>query len=449
MRRASHVRLLLGLATLLAVLALAPPTGAPQPAALELPVSAPVPRTAFGMNQVDPAAWPSVPVGALRLWDSGTAWPDLEPARGTWDWSRLDAYVDAATAHGAPVLLTLGQSPQWASARPGDPSPYGGTTTPAEPAGASDWTDYVRAVVTRYRGRIEAYETWNEPNLRSFYTGSPQTLAALSSAAAAVVHEVDPRARVVTPGVAWTSPGGPEWFDAFLAAGGASGADVVGFHAYPREGWAPEQLADVAADVRARAVAGGAHLPLWDTETGWGHTSPTDPHPWLVPTADGPGLVARTYLALVAAQVPRVYWYGFTNKAVGLWLTGDDGRTLSGAGTAWAQAARWVAGARPGPYGPDGSGTWRLELGYDDLDGRGERPGRLGAVRRGAGDRTGAHDRAAPPRRLAGGGRPRGGGARDGRAGAARPALRSCSSERSGMTCDTPRLARHGRGTTG
>lgn len=383
MLRSRRVLLLVGALVALALGALAMVGVAarkphpPVPVALDLPASPPVPATMFGMNQIDPAAWPAVPFGSLRLWDSGTMWSDLEPAPGQFVWTHLDELVAAAQAHGTRVLLTLGQTPSWASARPHDVSPYGGTTTPAEPARLEDWAAYVRAVVTRYRGRIEAYEPWNEPNLAMFFTGSPETLARLGRVAAAIVHQVDSAAKVVSPGIAWTSRGAEEWLRAYLSAGGAEGADVLGFHSYPREGWGPEQLGEVAQAFRRVCAEFSLTQPLWNTETGWGHTSPTDPRPWLVPDAEAPGLVARTYLALAAAGVQRLYWYGFTNRAVGLWLTGPDLRTLTEGGAAYAAVSSWLTGARPGAYGSrtattgTSGGEYRsYELGYDALDGR-------------------------------------------------------------------------------
>ena len=303
----------------------------------------PAPRRAsllVGMNTVVAQAWPDAGIGALRLWDSGTAWPQLEPTRGHYDWSTLDVDVSAAARHGVPVLLTLGQSPSWASARPDDPSPYGTSTSPAEPADPGTWTAYVTALAQRYRGRIEAYEVWNEPNLPLFYTGTPETMAALAQAAAAAVHAADPGALVVSPGLAWTSRGGPAWFARFVAAGG---------------------LADVAREVR---TAAGAQRPLWNTETGWGHTSPGDPAPWTIDAADAPGLLARSYLAVASAGVERLYWYGWTNRAVGLWLTETDAVTPTAAGRAYGEMSNWLTGASLAGYGPDpsGPGRWRAQL---------------------------------------------------------------------------------------
>src|SRR3984893_9848826 len=55
--------------------------------------------------------WPGLPVPEWRLWDADVTWPDLEPARGQWQFERFDRYVSLAQHHGTGILLTLGGSP--------------------------------------------------------------------------------------------------------------------------------------------------------------------------------------------------------------------------------------------------------------------------------------------------------------------------------------------------
>jgi len=71
----------------------------------------------FGMdvNHLgDGTPWPLVPVGTLRLWDSGTMWSNLNTAQGVYNWTPLDAQIAMAQANGAEVLYALGGTPPWA-----------------------------------------------------------------------------------------------------------------------------------------------------------------------------------------------------------------------------------------------------------------------------------------------------------------------------------------------
>src|SRR5262249_27223491 len=122
--------------------------------------AASIPETYFGMHihhldRPSPTPWPSIRVPTWRLWDADVNWPDLEPNRGQWQFQRLDRYVSLAQEHGTSILLPLGGSPKWASARPNVPSNYQPGFT-AEPADLDDWRAFVTAIASRYRGRIQA-----------------------------------------------------------------------------------------------------------------------------------------------------------------------------------------------------------------------------------------------------------------------------------------------------
>ena len=64
-----------------------------------------------------------------------------------------DLAVQDALKNHTQIVLTLGQSPTWASARPTEPSFYG-VGAPAEPKDVNDWINHLQTVATRYRGKI-------------------------------------------------------------------------------------------------------------------------------------------------------------------------------------------------------------------------------------------------------------------------------------------------------
>src|SRR5215813_211564 len=153
-------------------------------------------RRFFGMHihrSVDGTRWPPVPFGSWRLWDAHVTWADIEPGPQAWNWTRLDAYVAMAQAHDVEILLTLGMTPPWASSEPNrhaDPPLGYPQGAQAPPARLEDWTEYVRTVALRYKGRIRYYEIWNEPNQMAFFSGSPQQMAELSKAAYGVIKAI-------------------------------------------------------------------------------------------------------------------------------------------------------------------------------------------------------------------------------------------------------------------
>ena len=325
----------------------------------------PVPADFFGMHIhriATTTAWPAVSFAEWRLWDAYVAWPSLEPHKGQWHFEVLDKYVALAEAHHVALLLPLGLSPQWASARPMEKSTYQPGNA-AEPRNIEDWRNYVRVVASRYKGRIHEYEIWNEPNLKMFWTGDVDQMIVLTREAAQIIRAIDPNATIVSP--AATTMNGVPWLREFLSKGGGQDVDVIGFHLYvtPQP---PEAMVPLIHEVqRAMRENGAADKPLWDTETGW-----AGPKPFPSPELAASYLVRAEILAW-ANGVRRLYWYSWDNHGwVTLQTTEADNRTLTFAGKAYSTAQDWMIGARIQNCGEQRSGVWSCALernGYQKL----------------------------------------------------------------------------------
>lgn len=322
------------------------------------------PLTFFGMhihgidiprpNTGKVTPWPSVPFGAWRLHDAGVTWRDLEPQRGSFQFARLDKYVAVAEQKHIKLLLPLVSTPGWASARPHEDLRDTPKGSAAEPVNIEDWRNFVRTVVSRYRGRIEAYEIWNEPNVRMFWTGTVDQLIALTHNACEIIKSTDPAALVVLPSA--TAETGPQYLDTFLRKGGAGCADIVGFHFYVH-GNPPEAMAALAQDVRRVLRANNIRKPVWNTEAGW-----DEPKPF--PSTDlAAAYVARSYLLLLASGIKRFYWYAWDNHGwVSLEMTESDNVTLKPAARAYATVEQWLVGAMMRSCNSDAAGNWICEL---------------------------------------------------------------------------------------
>ena len=117
------------------------------------------------------AGTPTISVGAVRLWDAGVRWDQIETKRGKYKWAALDRAVANAQAAGAKdIMYVLGSTPKWAASTFSSTDLYGPGTA-SFPKKASYYLDYAKAVAARYKGRITAYQIWNEANTRSFYNG--------------------------------------------------------------------------------------------------------------------------------------------------------------------------------------------------------------------------------------------------------------------------------------
>lgn len=331
----------------------------------------------FGMHthnhKFPEITWPTVPFKVLRFWDSRTAWANLEPAKGEWNFDRMDKLVATCNASNVQVLYTMALTPTWASARPDEVSAYTSGQKQkgwaAEPANIEDWKNYVRTVATRYKGKIHYYEMWNEPNNNvmplAFFTGTHAKLAELCREAYKILKEVDPNNTVIGPSVV----GSPAYMEGFLRAGGLGSFDKMGYHFYT--GYNSKSVFDrapersIAEAVRLRGVMEGLGIGktgIWNTEAGWNtesaqkpDTAPgTTPSKW-VPLADFGDLVARLYILNWASAIEVFCFYAWDNGLMG--MIEPDGTEKPGA-NAYRTIQKWMIGNKMESCKMDDSENW-------------------------------------------------------------------------------------------
>lgn len=301
-----------------------------------------VTAASFGLH--DSAQNATASYGAIRLWDTGTTWAQLEPAPGTYDWARLDAYVANAGARRTKVTLVLGSTPTWAATDPtADSAGWLGLGNSSPPRSESDWVRYVGAVATRYRGRIDSYQVWNEASLLTFWKGTPDQMARLTQLASFRVHAVDPAAKVVsTPMLprqtAWTA-----WSTAYLQALRARGwpVDVFAVHSYQPDALAYPDGRFVTLR-RSRALLAAVRAParpLWDTEANYSNAAF---HLRKIGGQQAADWTARAYLDSLRMGVSRTYWYAWNNPVGHLGVTMSAG---SPSQRAFSVLQSWIVGS--------------------------------------------------------------------------------------------------------
>jgi len=160
-----------------------------------------------------------------------SGWARTEPDIGRYDYSWIEPVVDDMRAQGVQPWLSLSY---------GNPAYDGGGTRDRDsplPQGAAReaWLRYVTATATRFRGRIELYEIWNEPDLIEAIDGADFGRFAADTARA--LRAVDPEAQITIGGFALTGyrEGRPFIRDAltsFVAEVGQGYANAVTYHPY-------------------------------------------------------------------------------------------------------------------------------------------------------------------------------------------------------------------------
>jgi hypothetical protein len=248
------------------------------------------------------------------------AWADLEPAEGSWNFTGADRVVDEAEARGIKVLGILGTSPSWAN---------GGQEWNWPPTDIEAWEDYVFTTVSRYRGRVAAWEIWNEENIPAFWQPEPDAddYVALLAAASPRIRAADPAATIVMGGVAGL--GSANLAD-YLSRGAADYVDAIAYHPYAEtigvEGQPEEDLLRPKESLCRNLVAlvhglialyTDKDLQIWLTEVGWTNCAETPPG---VDEATQAAYLLRTMINYASTDVDRVIWYNLRDT----WLNDYD-----------------------------------------------------------------------------------------------------------------------------
>jgi hypothetical protein len=84
-------------------------------------------------------------------------WTDLHDRSGAIYWGELDNIVNDASAAGVKLLLSIVKAPSWAT-------PDGNNGLPSREH-FGDFDFFMGQMAARYRGKVQAYEIWNEQNL--------------------------------------------------------------------------------------------------------------------------------------------------------------------------------------------------------------------------------------------------------------------------------------------
>lgn len=319
--------------------------------ALTLNAQTTVPPTFFGIvfnNYVD---YPTIPFGSMRLWDTGTTWAQVEPSNGVYSWTQLDQWLAVAAANDKDVILTFASVPTWASS---DPTAYcSGCQYPPADLNSGDymWKAFITALVNHSLSspskHIAYYELWNEPDLLARWSGTPAQLVTMAADAYAIIHALDPTAKVIGPSPSTANKYGVHFLPAYYAAGGAPYQDIVGLHGYVYVvdgntfATTPENIAVSISELKSlMATYDISSKPIFFTEGSYGNISMTN--------AQKVAYVAREYLLMWTGGVSRYYWYSWdNNKSFGTMWSAATG--VQPVGIAYSQVNNWMSGATVSP----------------------------------------------------------------------------------------------------
>lgn len=177
-------------------------------------------------------------VGAIKGMGFGWAkqqveWKVMEPGKGDYQWGETDRIANGLVAAGVNPMFSVVKAPKWA--RPGN-SDFGVEGPPANP---QDYANFIGAMAARYKGKVKAYEIWNEQNLHYEWGNEqidPARYMQILKLAYAAVKAADPGAIVISGALTPTGAPAPFAMDdyAYLEAmyqnGLKESCDALGAH---------------------------------------------------------------------------------------------------------------------------------------------------------------------------------------------------------------------------
>jgi len=220
-------------------------------------------------------------------------WNSTERVKGEYNFAHYDRLLDALDKHNMRLLAILDY---------GSPF-YDDWNGPRDEATRDAFVAWVKAAVTRFKGRGVLWEMWNEPNLDQFW--KPRVNAddyiQLALAVGKAMREIAPNEAYIGPATAGVDF---PFLEACFRAGLLEYWDAVTVHPYRQS--APETTVEDYVQLGAliaRHKPEGKYVPIisgeWGYSTGWARMTLEQQAKYL----------ARQWLMNLACDVPVSIWY--------------------------------------------------------------------------------------------------------------------------------------------
>ncbi len=213
-------------------------------------------------------------------------WLTVEPVKGQLSLPERASWVDTAAENGIKslVILSFG-NPIYdfgkASQADLDAGAFWDCTMPVRDGNPETTADdeyfdayirYVDFVSEALAGKVEAYEIWNEPDIKGFNTkdATAADYTEMLKAAYRTIKQNDPDVPVLGGSIAYRT----EFLDGMMKAGAGEYMDGLTVHYYLGKN-APEKRARERLDAYRDVLVkyGYDKMPVWLTETGWANSN--------------------------------------------------------------------------------------------------------------------------------------------------------------------------------
>ncbi len=219
-------------------------------------------------------------------------WSSIEPEKDRFDFSHYDKYVNEAKRQGKKIIGVLGYGSNYSTS-------LGKSTYYISKKDMPFFLRYVEETVRRYKGQVDAWCVWNEPNIL-FWKGKDGEYFNLTKLTAAVIRKTDPDAYIIGGAFSRT----PTMFIKKMhKAGAVKVLDALAFHPYAVNPSGSMKLYDKFTKTLSEINYSG---PVWVTEMGF----PTGGwYPNKVSNDKFPDYIVKTIAGDAARGARVLLWY--------------------------------------------------------------------------------------------------------------------------------------------
>ena len=264
-------------------------------------------------------------------------WDRIENKQGVFNFTWYDNFINTAKENGKKVIAVMAYGSPWT----GDKDRY------ISNENIHHFLNFLSVVVNRYKGKVDAWQIWNEPNFM-FWNGSDNEYFELSKLSAECIRETYPDAYIIGGGL-WRTPKG--FIRGMHKAGAFENLDAISFHPYAVNPSGAMKLHDDFIKILAELNFTGE---LWITEIGY----PTGGwYPTRVSMENFSSYVLKTIAGSISRGARTLLWYQFVdpynegeypnedNSEDYFGLTYPD-RTKKNGGWAYELCARFLPGSK-------------------------------------------------------------------------------------------------------
>ena len=246
-------------------------------------------------------------------------WSMIETSKGSYDWTKLDSITQKLNTADISITAQFLSVPSWANGKTQNllaPLDWADCYPPID---ISDYTDFLSAVVERYKDTIKEWILFNEVNLDYFWRphANPAEYVTYLKAGFNVIKDIDSSIVVIAGALSGNGIENTEHYGNYLQDmynnGAAGYYDVLSIHPYTHPSQGISVLQEKINQTKTCMTDNSDAASLWIDEIGWSIT----PFAWNNPTVSGKDRsqwLIKVYTEL--SNVDRVYWYCFKNKGI-------------------------------------------------------------------------------------------------------------------------------------